>query len=165
MLAGISLGKKAAAIAKHPDPAAKGLTVNFMNKDAFYLVTEEGGQPPAPVKECEAAAAKTLPLSMRLGTFAAPAAGAAPPAPSPARKKAPAKKSYVRPMDAHTRKMAPMFLGQKSSLAPMFLGRQHQDVKPAPKAAPKVETGIIWNSAEGKAYVRHKNGLMTPHEL
>lgn len=177
-LAGILLGKKAAGSSnQHTStltaPLAKTGTVNFMNKDAFYLVTEDGEKQPASISQTEdgETAAECLPLSMRLGKISKVSKDAAEPAASapspPARKKTSGKGSFVRPMDAHKRKTAPMFLGQKSKMAPIFLGRQQPQEKPskAGSAAPKVQTGIFWNSSEGKAYVRHKNGLTTPHVL
>jgi hypothetical protein len=149
--------------------ARQGSTLTFMEKDAFYLAVEaESGHQQPEQQQSDDHGGKPVPLCMRLGRASKPkvpdAAVPEPKAIKPPKAaaakpaaKAVAAKATVRPMDAHTRKVAPIFLGRQQAIKDAAAAQNGKNKK--------LETGIIWNSKEGKAYVRHKNGLMTPHEL
>ena len=67
--------------------------------------------------------------------------------------------STVRPMDAHTRKVAPIFLGRQQAI------KDAAAAKSAASSKKKVEPGLYYNPKDGKSFIRHRNGLETPHDM
>ena len=142
-----------------------------MEKDAFYLAVEaESGlqqqQQQAPAHDEGSHHGKSnapVPLCMRLGSAmgkktvvtAAPLEKQQPPKPP----KATTKKVTVRPMDAHTRKVAPIFLGRQQAI------KDAAAAKNAASSKKKIEPGLYYNPKDGKSFIRHRNGLETPHDM
>jgi len=149
--------------------AGQAQTLTFMEKDAFYLAVEAESGEQEPKKEgCSQheAPPKPVPLCMRLGSASKTTEtdGDPPEKPvKPAKAAKPAKPAKpatkVRPMDAHTRKVAPIFLGRQQAIKDAAAAQSGSGSKK------KIETGVFWNAKDGKAFIRHKNGLTTPHQL
>jgi hypothetical protein len=167
---GISLKKASAAreTVRQQTP-----TLTFMERDAFYLAVEaeSGQQEQAPSHDEGSRHEKPkapVPLCMRLGSAAGAKAAVTtvplekPPQKPPKDNKKPAvagAKATVRPMDAHTRKVAPIFLGRQQAI------KDAAAAKSAASSKKKVEPGLYYNPKDGKSFIRHRNGLETPHDM